>query len=364
MIIKDYISKTSNFVLKRLAELIGLIIIFSSILLLISLASYSPQDPNFIFPENQQINNILGLKGSYIADIFFQSIGIISFLIPFSLFFTGLSILVNKKVIIFIENIFFIILYILLATIFFSIFYNENYWLVIYGNNGFVGNLISETVIFDLLNFNITLSYYLLIIFILLFFFISSDFKIKYLLKIYFLLKNLFISNNNIQIKDKQYEEEKVENHIFETRVQENLFSNNKKPPPKNINKIKLPLIDFLKKPEKLSNKNEDERTDGEALEKILLDFGVEGKIKKISHGPVVSLNEFEPAAGVKVSKIINLSEDIARNTSSESARIATIPGSNTVGIELPKVSRENVFLREIISDKNFKKKKLNYQLL
>ncbi len=85
----------------------------------------------------------------------------------------------------------------------------------------------------------------------------------------------------------------------------------------------------------------------------------VEGKIKKISHGPVVSLNEFEPAAGVKVSKIINLAEDIARNTSSESARIATIPGSNTVGIELPKISRENVFLREIISDKNFKKREI-----
>ena len=62
-------------------------------------------------------------------------------------------------------------------------------------------------------------------------------------------------------------------------------------------------------------------------LEKILLDFGVNGNIKKVSHGPVVTLNEFEPAAGVKVSKIINLSDDIARNTSSESARIATIPG-------------------------------------
>jgi len=68
-------------------------------------------------------------------------------------------------------------------------------------------------------------------------------------------------------------------------------------------------------------------------------------------------LYEFEPAPGVKVSKIINLSEDIARNTSSESARIATIPGSNTIGIELPKPQRENVFLSEIISDSNFKKK-------
>ena len=116
-------------------------------------------------------------------------------------------------------------------------------------------------------------------------------------------------------------------------------------------------MIDFLKKPEKNLHNKDDFKIDAEGLEKILLDFGVEGKIKKISHGPVVSLNEFEPAAGVKVSKIINLSEDIARNTSSESARIATIPGSNTVGIELPKISRENVFLREIISDKNFKRK-------
>jgi S-DNA-T family DNA segregation ATPase FtsK/SpoIIIE len=152
----------------------------------------------------------------------------------------------------------------------------------------------------------------------------------------------IFKENNNIE-------------KIKEQPVQEDLFANNKSALRDTI--IKLPLIDFLKKPEKPSNKKENFKIDAEGLEKILLDFGVEGKIKKISHGPVVSLNEFEPAAGVKVSKIINLAEDIARNTSSESARIATIPGSNTVGIELPKVTRENVFLREIISDKNFKKK-------
>ena len=71
----------------------------------------------------------------------------------------------------------------------------------------------------------------------------------------------------------------------------------------------------------------------------------------------MVTLNEFEPAPGIKVSKIINLSEDIARNTSSESARISTIPGSSTIGIELPNSSRENVFLSEIISSSNFNKK-------
>ena len=111
------------------------------------------------------------------------------------------------------------------------------------------------------------------------------------------------------------------------------------------------------KKERETSEKNQSSNSD--FLEKILLDFGVNGKIKKISHGPVVTLNEFEPAAGVKVSKIINLSDDIARNTSSESARISTIPGSNTVGIELPNTTRESVYLSDILNNPDFKKKEI-----
>ena len=79
--------------------------------------------------------------------------------------------------------------------------------------------------------------------------------------------------------------------------------------------KFKLPSIDLLETPIK-NEKNKYENNDDinpEFLEKILLDFGVNGKIKKISHGPVVTLNEFEPAAGVKVSKIINLSDHVPR---------------------------------------------------
>ena len=92
-------------------------------------------------------------------------------------------------------------------------------------------------------------------------------------------------------------------------------------------------------------------------MEKILLDFGIDGKIKAINNGPVVSLYEFEPAPGVKVSKIINFSEDLARNTSSTSARVSVIPGKNTVGIEIPNETRESVSLREIISYEKFQKK-------
>ncbi len=358
MIFKNFINKIGDFIIKRLAELVGIFLVVTSILLFISLISYSPEDPNFIFPENQEINNFLGFRGSFVADIFFQSVGIISLLIPFSLLFTGLSITINKKFIVIIENIFFIILYIIAATFFFSIFHKETYWLIINGNNGFVGDLMSETLIIDLLNINKTLSYYLLIFFILLFFLLSSNFKISHILNFFMLMKKIFSSKKSNSIDQENiFKDNSIIEKSKETPVQEDLFSSNKS----NLNdvKIKLPSIDFLKKPEKISNKNEDVKINAEGLEKILLDFGVEGSIKKISHGPVVSLNEFEPAAGVKVSKIINLAEDIARNTSSDSARIATIPGSNTVGIELPKISRENVFLREIISDKNFKKREI-----
>jgi S-DNA-T family DNA segregation ATPase FtsK/SpoIIIE len=358
MIIKNYINKIGDFIIKRLAELIGIFLIVTSILLFISLISYSPDDPNFIFPENQEIKNFLGFRGSFVADIFFQSIGIISLLIPFSLLFTGLSITINKKLIVIIENIFFVILYIIFATFFFGIFHKETYWLIINGNNGFVGDLMSETIIAEFLKVNKTISYYILIFFILLFFLLSSNFKISHIFSFFTLMKKLFLSKktNSITQENILTESSIVEN-VKEPPVQEDLFATKKTI--SNDVKIKLPLIDFLKKPENISNKKEDVKINAEGLEKILLDFGVEGKIKKISHGPVVSLNEFEPAAGVKVSKIINLAEDIARNTSSESARIATIPGSNTVGIELPKVSRENVFLREIISDKNFKKREV-----
>jgi len=124
-----------------------------------------------------------------------------------------------------------------------------------------------------------------------------------------------------------------------------------------------LPPFEYLKKASKKYLKSENldnNNTNPEFLEKIFLDFGIEGKIKKISRGPVVTLYEFEPAPGIRVSKIINLSDDIARNTSSLSTRVATIPGKNTVGIEIPNQVREDVFLSEIISDEKFKKKEIN----
>ena len=87
MEIKSFFNKIIDFSLKRLAELVGLLLIVISILLFLSLISYSPEDPNFIFPENTEIKNILGFRGSYTSDIFYQSFGLITILIPFTIFF-------------------------------------------------------------------------------------------------------------------------------------------------------------------------------------------------------------------------------------------------------------------------------------
>ncbi len=363
MNIKKIANIALEFTINRLMEILGIIILILGILLFTSLISYSPEDPNFIFPENTEIKNILGFQGSYISDLFFQSIGLISYLIPITFFFTGINIFRTKDFFLIIENTFFIILYLVFGSLFFSHFYEITFNLYINGNGGFIGNYLLNSFLQELINFNENIAYYILGILIVIFFLISINFSPK---KTWNFLKQIFNLVNKAKTKNFTDKSEIINEYIpqdeIKDLIQEDLpFIKADKLKENEKTKFNLPNLDLLKTPTKKERENsyQDERNDPEFLEKILLDFGVNGNIKKVSHGPVVTLNEFEPAAGVKVSKIINLSDDIARNTSSESARIATIPGSNTIGIELPNISRENVFLSEILNNSNFKKKEI-----
>jgi len=89
-------------------------------------------------------------------------------------------------------------------------------------------------------------------------------------------------------------------------------------------------------------------------LESVLEDFSIGGQITKVRPGPVVTLYEFEPAPGVKSSRIVNLSDDIARSMSAISVRVAVIPGRNVLGIELPNSNRETVYLRELLASESY----------
>ena len=89
-------------------------------------------------------------------------------------------------------------------------------------------------------------------------------------------------------------------------------------------------------------------------LETVLADFGIRGSIGKVRPGPVVTLYELEPAAGVRSSRVVGLADDIARSMSAVSARVAPVPGANVIGIELPNQTRELVSLRELLSSSDF----------
>ena len=363
MDIKKLANSVLFFTIKRLIEIFSILISILGLLLLIALVSYSPSDPNFVFPENTEISNVLGFQGSYVSDLFFQSLGFISYLIPFTYIFAGINVFKSKKILLLIENTFFIVFYSLIGSVFFNFYYHETFYLYINGGGGFVGNYFNETFFNNIISSYQNIFYYLFLLSIIIFFLLSINFKIKNLL---FMLKKLSQIMTNKKHKNYTNKNEIINEYIpqdeIKNLIQEDLpFIRAENTRFNNKMKFKIPSIDLLKTPEKNKRNNLDisENSNSEFLEKILLDFGVSGSIKKVSQGPVVTLNEFEPAAGVKVSKIINLSDDIARNTSSESARIATIPGSNTIGIELPNLTRENVYLSEILENKNFKKREI-----
>ena len=360
MDIKKTANLLLNFTLKRLAEISGIVIFSAGILLFIALFSYSPEDPNFIFPKDTKIKNLLGFQGSFISDLFFQSFGFIAYLISFTYIITGINIFRSKEFFLIIENTFIAILYTIIGTLFLNHFYSDAFTLYINGNGGFVGDYFGQTFLNSIILINETLIYYVLIIVIITLFLLSVNFhpinfynsSIKII--IFFSKKENKSYTNKSELINEYIPQEEIKNLIQEDlpfiKAENKLNAKNK---------FQLPRVELLKVPTKKEreNSNKNETNDPKFLEKILLDFGVKGEIQKVSHGPVVTLNEFEPAAGVKVSKIINLSDDIARNTSSESARISTIPGSNTVGIELPNNSRENVYLSEILNNADFKKK-------
>jgi len=123
-----------------------------------------------------------------------------------------------------------------------------------------------------------------------------------------------------------------------------------------------LPPLDILDAPEPTNHGHQHSK---EALEQnaimlssVLEDFGVKGEIVKVRPGPVVTLYELEPAPGTKTSRVIGLSDDIARSMSAVSVRVATVPGRNVIGIEMPNQTREMVHLRELIASQDFEKAK------
>lgn len=194
--------KILSFFNKRIIEIIGLLTVLLSIFLLLSLSTYTPEDPNFIFPEKTKIQNLFGFYGSVTSDLILQSFGIISFLFCGTIFFTGLLIIRDKKLENILSSLFYSIIYIVSGSTFTSIYKDNSFWLIVNGNGGFVGRYIKEIINNFSELFDQNIIFFLLLSLTIIFFLLSIQFSIKTFIK--FIKSVLFFLMKSFSLKSKQ----------------------------------------------------------------------------------------------------------------------------------------------------------------
>lgn len=365
--------KTFQILFRLFIRLFGLCLVGFSIAFALALFSFNSEDPSFnTVSTDDHINNWMGSFGSHISDLSLQLIGLASFFLCLIIFSIGMKISSRFGIKNLLPKIILTPFCILCFAIFFSFLPQAEWWefISLGGVNGkfilakitFCPQLV--TAIFSLLFAIITLSIIIEIsaadwIYFFRYSLVSARFLFERFIK-------LFKSEQNFQPREaapaKQLEPVEENDDEEETRelLKKKLKNTKtKKPVRSGKSTYQLPLIDLLTD---RSNENKDKKINKNLVEeqskmllKVLEDFGVYGNSLGAKVGPVVTLHEFEPSAGTKASRVIGLSDDIARSMSAVSARIAVVSGKTSIGIELPNSKREMIFLRELIECKEYK---------
>ena len=372
------------FLVNRLLEISGVASILLSIFILISIISYSSFDPSILNLNNYEVKNIGGYIGANVSEILIQFFGYSSFLICIALTSWAYKLFFSKNLELFALNFLLLPISVYLLSLFF-----EAVGLPIY--NGFIAaqSLIyaNETSLLT----NVYLNY-LFVTIIFIFFLTSFYFTMglnldewgKFLKTVSLLIKvfisyvkkivrpvytNVFKKSVQKISSESTFSGKNLEPKIdFESLKNEPVSTYGNKIADKEIvnqqdeiifeeNVYRAPDINFLSKPElnKQSSINQEElNSNAEKLKNVLTDFKIEGEIIKVSPGPIVTMYELQPAPGIKASKIISLSDDIARNMSAMSARVAIIPGKNVIGIEIPNSVKNPVYLSELFKHEQF----------
>ena len=362
-----------SFVVKFFA---GIVLFLFGLIYLTSLYSYSPKDPGFnVFTYNtndSEIVNLLGFFGAHLSSYSLIFIGTLSYLFAFFITIEGGKLLLG------IANRFVVLKFLSNLTGIIIINVSLKSVNIAYLNPGLISQFLID--LFTNININIAenifiyfvINFLLLIIGIILVFFsfrinFSWINKITLFLKFFKFFKFLFSIFNLLKyLKFKNKSKKKTLRS--EPTIKKSNYVNLKR---KNIIKPKtekqleldsfsfsLPSKDLLSKSNLRSIKSKElDKINSDSaikLEKTLSEYGVEGKIIGFSSGPIVTLFEFVPNAGIKSSKIIGLSDDIARAMSSFSARISTQPGKTSLGIEIPNTKRESVLFGDLIEEDEF----------
>ena len=329
---------------------------------LIAIISYNALDKSLNTISDAPPENILGIPGSYASDIMVQFFGVLSIIVPATFIIFGFYKIIKKLKSPWIK----------LVLILVGLFFLSSLFEKLYEAGGVLGSLALneiESIIYKIslgVNVNLLESNIFIYVFFTLIGVLSS------LLITYGLLPSTSPDYSNYSMGAKEIIEEipekvtkikkkkrtifqpiiKKEKKVNRTVVEKSLQDHEV------TNGYVLPGLDLLsevpseRKESKVSDKQINQNRD--LLTTTLNDFGINGKIISVNPGPFVTLYELEPAPGVKSSRVISLADDISRSMSSTSARIAVIPGKNSIGIELPNYNKETVYLREILESDIF----------
>ena len=318
-----------------------------SFLTAIALITFDINDNSFLTKTGVASNNFLGTFGSYYASFILYTFGIFAYLLViFFLVFSILTLLSKSPNYIFIRLIIFFISLIIMPQI--IIYYFNDIRLI----EGISSWGIFAKDIFE--SFGSKIVSYILSFLGLLLFLISQN--ILYLIKIPKLnFYNLFKKTEKVDISTSKKEPiinnfTKFNNNLEEEETE---LQNNE-----NFQEYSSPSLDILESNSVSSKQKQDSnniKANSDLLENVFSDFNIEIKVINVKLGPVVTLFEILPAAGIKINTIINLADDISRSMGVGAVRIAQIYGTQFLGVEVPNNQRETVTIKELLSNDNFK---------
>ncbi len=334
-------------------EIAGILSIMGAIYLSLSLFTYDKWDKSFSTFSNMPVHNYGGIVGAYLSDFIFSAIGLSGYLIPVILITYGIRRILDKdrsKL-----HLIGVILFLLsMSSLIQLVWTTAN--ISVEPAGGFTGYVISSLFI---KLFSFVGAYILSTAIIITSFILMSPTSIfLHIINI----KNKF-QGRKVQEYNRPDINTMIEDDVdLQVRTDAPLIESPIEDPEFRIKASKesdyrLPSLDFLKNSTGTQGPSADELSSASlVLEKKLSDFGVQGRIRHSHPGPVVTMYEFEPAAGVKINRIVSLSDDLALSLRAPSIRVYPIPGKATIGIEVPNRNRATVFLKEIISSDNFQK--------
>jgi len=361
-------------------EIIGILLFFIVILTLISLLSYSPTDPSIHNAKPAgQVHNLFGLFGAHLSGVLIGLFGLSAFWIPIILLLTSIHIFGNhpgKAIMLTIGG-----GILLIVTTGSLLAFKQNHF-VLFGSKFSSGGIIGIPLKSFLVKYsNATGSAIILAIFWIIGLIMSTGFSLIQAGKR--CLKAILFSADQLRTLSIKWKEQREKSKKHSKMKKEKTDKQEKKikiktsspkpvkeaPVPKqevfpfmrDDKGFQLPSVNFLDEFEGKSSSADDEnlRMQSKLLEKKLDDFGVRGKVVTVLPGPVITTFEYEPAPGVKINKIVNLSDDLALALRATSIRIvAPVPGKAVIGIEVPNTTRDLVRFKGIIASSVFEKSK------